>query len=279
MYDLSNPRAHAGVGLPGVVKRCKSCNLQFKSFSLKAENLYNAKYAQTFLDTKEYSSDSAIQFFKDILKHSLAKMKPSGKKPALLDIGSGVGTMLQAATESGYQPVGVELSADLVKVAVGKGFTVINKNVSELSLNEQFDTITMMDIIEHLESPKEILRELKPLLKSDGLLVVYTPNHNSLIVKIADLMYKTGIKSPIENIFACTHTVFFTTETLKKHLTESGYEIVKVRHFNYDISRPGQKVSAVAKLGVSVLEKIGNLTSFNGFRLVIFARHKNSTAK
>lgn len=81
-----------------------------------------------------------------------------------------------------------------------------------------------------------------------------------------------SLKSPIENIFACTHTCFFTTATLKKIIEGTGYTIIEVRHFNYDISRSGQKVSLVAKIEVSIIEKLGNLTGFNGFRLVIYAQ-------
>jgi 2-polyprenyl-3-methyl-5-hydroxy-6-metoxy-1,4-benzoquinol methylase len=272
LYNLSNPTAHAGIGLPGVIKRCKHCKLIFKTFKIKAENLYSENYAHAFLDTEEYSSYAASNFFKKILGSSSNHGKGLQSKPSLLDIGSGVGTMLQAATELGYNPTGVELSPELVEVSVNKGHTVINKNVSDISLDEKFDTITMMDIIEHLENPKEILKELNPLLKSDGEIIIYTPNHNSLIVKIADLLYALGIKSPIENIFACTHTIFFTTETLKKSLIESGFEILKINHFNYDISRPGQKVSLIAKIGVGLIEKIGNLIGLNGFRIVIYAK-------
>jgi 2-polyprenyl-3-methyl-5-hydroxy-6-metoxy-1,4-benzoquinol methylase len=272
LYNLSRPNAHAGIGLPGIIKQCKHCDLIFKSFQEKAEKLYNENYADAFLETGAYFSHAASSFFKKILEDSNGQVNGSISKPRLLDIGSGVGTMLQTATELGYKPIGVELSPKLVEVSSKKGHTVINKNISDISLDEKFDAITMMDIIEHLENPKEVLKELSLLLKPDGEIIIYTPNHNSLIVKIASLMYFLGIKSPVENIFACTHTIFFTTKTLKKSLLELGYEVLKVNHFNYDISRPGQKVSLVARIGVSLIEKVGNLIGFNGFRVVVYAK-------
>jgi 2-polyprenyl-3-methyl-5-hydroxy-6-metoxy-1,4-benzoquinol methylase len=191
-----------------------------------------------------------------------------------LDIGSGIGIMLDASKETGYDPIGVELSTKLATIAVKKGHTVVNKDISELTLERKFDTITMMDIIEHLQEPRDVLVALKLLLNPGGELVVYTPNHDSLIVRVAGLFYRLGIKSPVENIFACTHTCFFSTRTLRNVLEYSGYKVTNVRHFNYDISRPGQKVSPIAKIGITALEKIGRISGFKPFRVVMYAQAK-----
>jgi len=272
LYDVQHPMAHAGIGLPGIIKICGDCKLIYKTFENKAESLYNDSYAESFMDSKEYSGTHAVDFFKTIVNDSIKRAKKNGSAPSLLDIGSGVGVMLDASKEVGYEPVGVELSTKLAEQAEKKGHKVINSNISDMTLEKKFDTITMMDIIEHLEEPRDILVALKMLLSENGELIVYTPNHNSLIVKVAGLFYRLGIKSPVENIFACTHTCFFTTKTLRKILTLSGYKVQETRHFNYDISRPGQKVSWVAKIGVSVLEGLGRITGFKPFRVVMFAR-------
>jgi|SRR6185312_2583695 len=272
LYDLSKPKVHTDIGLPGIVKKCKSCGLIFKTFQKWPENIYDDDYAKTFLQIKDYSGAHAIDFFKKILQITYKRIIINNPTPTLLDVGSGIGIMLETAKEVGYEVTGVELSEKLAGIAESKGFKVINKNVSEIDSAIKYDTITMMDIIEHLVDPNDILINLKNKLKAGGELIVYTPNHNSLIVKISNIFYRLGIKSPIENIFACTHTCFFTTSTLKKIIEETGYTILEVRHFNYDISRPGQKVSLMAKIGVSIIEKIGNLTGFNGFRLVIYAQ-------
>ena len=272
LYDVSNPAAHAEVGLPGIIKKCKKCKLIFKTFAKEPENLYNDDYAESFLQIKGYSGVHAIHFFKGILEDAYSRINKKRSKPKLLDIGSGIGIMLETAREVGYDPTGVELSEKLAGIASAKGFKVFNRNVSDIESDLKYDTITMMDIIEHLVDPNDILKSLGSKINTNGELIVYTPNHNSMIVKIADLMYHLGIKSPIENIFACTHTCFFTTATLKTILLQSGYQILGVRHFSYDISRPGQKVSWISKVGVSMIEKAGNIFGFNGFRLVMYAQ-------
>lgn len=171
-------------------------------------------------------------------------------------------------------PTGVELLNKLAEIARKKGHEVINLNIAESSIDKKFDTITMMDIIEHLEDPKKILLSLKPLLNDGGQLIVYTPNHNSLIVKIAHILFQMGVKSQIENIFACTHTCFFTSKTLANMLENQGFKIIEINYFKYDTKRPGQKVPLIAKIGINIIESIGTLIGFNGFRVVIYAENK-----
>jgi len=274
LYDLLKPKAHAETGLPGIIKMCLNCELIFKSFEGKAENLYNDNYAEKFIDSKEYSGIHAFNFFRDLISSSYKRARKNAGRPSLLDIGSGIGIMLDASKETGYDPIGVELSTKLAAIAVKKGHTVINKDISELALERKFDTITMMDIIEHLQAPRDVLVALKLLLNPGGELIVYTPNHDSLIVKAAGLFYHLGIKSPVENIFACTHTCFFSTKTLRRVLNYSGYKVTIIRHFNYDISRPGQKVSPIAKIGITALEKIGRISGFEPFRVAMYAQAK-----
>jgi 2-polyprenyl-3-methyl-5-hydroxy-6-metoxy-1,4-benzoquinol methylase len=179
--------------------------------------------------------------------------------------------MLDAARKVGFKPTGVELSVRLADIARQKGHEVINRNIATSPFDRTFDAISMMDVIEHLEDPKSVLESLKPRLGRNGQLVVYTPNHDSLIVRIADVFYRFGVKSPIENIYACTHTCFFTTRTLVDLLTSAGYRINEVKHFKYDSSRPGQEVSRGARLAIDMIESAGAAIGYNGFRMVIYA--------
>jgi 2-polyprenyl-3-methyl-5-hydroxy-6-metoxy-1,4-benzoquinol methylase len=271
LYDLRNPTVHKGLGLAGIVKKCNECKLQFKSFENKAEDLYNDSYADNFLKTEEYSGTHAIDFFEKITVKSYNRLNKNGK-PKLLDIGSGIGIMLDTAKKTGFEPIGVELSQKIADVARKKGHEVLVTNITDSKLDRKFDTISMMDIIEHLEDPKQILETLKPLLNENGELIVYTPNHDSMIVKVAHMFWSLGVKSPIENIYACTHTCFFTSKTLKDILIRSGFTITEVNHFNYDTSRPGQEVSTIAKVGINIIESIGLLIGYKGFRVVIYAK-------
>ncbi len=273
LYDVTHPTAHAQVGLPGLVRKCTSCGMIFKSFDKDLSDVYNDEYAEGFQGLEEYSGDAAKKLFTDILSESKNRMANNGQAQ-LLDIGSGMGTLLDTARSVGFSTTGVELSSKLAEVIQSKGHKVINKNVSDITESDQYDVVSMMDIIEHLEAPVDILNNLKKLLKPSGELVVYTPNHASLIVKMAHVLYTLGMRGAMDNIFACTHTCFFTTKSLKKILEDTGYEIISTRHFQYDTSRPGQPVSALAKFAINAIETCGTIIGLNGFRMVMYARKK-----
>ncbi len=274
LYDVTKPTAHAQVGLPGLVRQCNACGMIFKSFDKDLNTLYNDEYAEGFQGLEEYSGDAAKKLFTEILTASKNRMRAHGSVD-LLDIGSGMGTLLDTARSVGFNTTGVELSEKLAEVIRTKGHNVINKNVNEIEAGLEYDVISMMDIIEHLETPVDILVNLKKLLKGDGELIVYTPNHASLIVKIAHVLNMIGVRGPMDNIFACTHTCFFTTKSLRRILEDTGYEIISVRHFQYDTSRPGQQVSSLAKFAINVIESIGTIIGLNGFRMVMYARKRS----
>jgi 2-polyprenyl-3-methyl-5-hydroxy-6-metoxy-1,4-benzoquinol methylase len=269
-YDARKPLVNYTGGLPGLVVRCNDCSMIYKSFTMDLSAVYDIDYASEFQNIKDYYGESAKKLFSNILSHS--KNRVPGNN--LLDIGSGMGLFLDVASNLGYASTGVELNSQLAAIISDKGHKVFNINVNEIPESHQFDVISMMDIIEHLEDPKGVLIKLRQLLSDQGELIVYTPNHDSFIVKVALFFNLLGLRSAMHNIFACSHTCFFTSSTLKKILIDSGFDLVQVNHFRYDISRPGQKLSNIAKMAITIIEIFGAMIGFKGFRVVIYAKKK-----
>jgi 2-polyprenyl-3-methyl-5-hydroxy-6-metoxy-1,4-benzoquinol methylase len=104
------------------------------------------------------------------------KLKP--EKGRLLDIGCGVGGFIKAAQEKGWNVLGIEPSkfaSSYAKKAVGLEL-VINASLKEANLsNQQFDVITLWDVIAHFPNLKETFNLIHNMLKSHGLLVIKTP--------------------------------------------------------------------------------------------------------
>ncbi len=109
------------------------------------------------------------------------KWLSSTPKGDLLELGCGAGGMIEKMREWGWNVTGVEPDAKAVVVAQNKGLNVQCGNLMDCAFDEGcFDVIIMHHVFEHIENPVEILNECKKILRSNGLLLITTPNSESL---------------------------------------------------------------------------------------------------
>jgi 2-polyprenyl-3-methyl-5-hydroxy-6-metoxy-1,4-benzoquinol methylase len=107
----------------------------------------------------------------------LGDLKP-GK---LLDVGCGDGRFLNDIRQQGWHVNGVEVDPKAVEAARKKyNLDVFAGNLFSAQFeSNSFDAITLRHVIEHLTDPVKTLEECRRLLKSNGRLVVVTPNASS----------------------------------------------------------------------------------------------------
>jgi 2-polyprenyl-6-hydroxyphenyl methylase/3-demethylubiquinone-9 3-methyltransferase len=139
----------------------------FKAVSSREaiERAYGDHYAN--LEGSYYfDSPAARSFFRKLL----TKIEPrtNVSAPKLLDIGCGVGTLLEEARSLGHEVEGLELCARFAELARSKGFQVRLANVMDLQESAKYDVITALDIIEHVPDPVGLLRSVYQALKSGG---------------------------------------------------------------------------------------------------------------
>ncbi len=97
----------------------------------------------------------------------------------LLEVGAGHGTFCEAAIESGLfgQVLAVEPGRALAQSCRESGITVIEKPIEEItSLPAEPSIVACFEVIEHLFSPEDFLRNCHRMLAKDGILVVTCPN-------------------------------------------------------------------------------------------------------
>ena len=99
---------------------------------------------------------------------------------------------------------------------------------SKLELKNDYDVIVLGGFLHEIENPEEVLSVVKKIAKPETIVLTYVPNANSFHRLLA---FESGIiKSHFEfsendKIFG--RTCVFTTESVGKLFTNSGFEVVK----------------------------------------------------
>lgn len=96
----------------------------------------------------------------------------------VLDIGCGSGGLLSLLQQQGHSASGVEPNADLVSLAntLHPELRIVQGTGADLDrVTGLFDTITIIDVLEHIEDDREQLRRIWDRLVPGGQLVVLVP--------------------------------------------------------------------------------------------------------
>lgn len=209
-------------GLHGNVYKCRECNLGWINDNDLTGQLLSGYQRSTFDDMYEKEYKGRKKTAKALIK-KLQKIQPNGK---ILDIGCYTGVFLQSAQEMGYLPFGVEASPIAIKIATLRVAGNLRQGMAEDILpqypNNFFDIITLIDVIEHLNNPRQILQLCYSKLKKGGVIVVSTPDFSSYVSRIQG-----------ENWHAILphHLFYFSFGNLHKMLGQENFTINKKSHF------------------------------------------------
>lgn len=113
----------------------------------------------------------------------------------ILDVGCGGGKFLSLLASTGANPRGIELSDVRVAYARSRlGASVDNYPVEhdfwQLHHREEFDAVTLWDVIEHVNFPVETVGAISRLLRPGGFLLMDTPCRESLFHRLGVVEYR-----------------------------------------------------------------------------------------
>jgi len=116
-------------------------------------------------------------------KYALAATYAKGRR--VLDVGGGVGYGSFLMSKFAEEVVFVDYSQAAVDFVKGKwcpntpNLKALKGYATGVGLQpKSFDVITFMDVVEHVEEPEALLKEIAGLLKDDGVLIVTTPEED-----------------------------------------------------------------------------------------------------
>jgi methionine biosynthesis protein MetW len=130
-----------------------------------------------FENTRWARDDQKVGF-----RHAAAlALVPDG---TVLDLGSGDGLFLSLVRENGIDGEGLDLSEEGVAKARAKGLTAMVHDFNDPLpyADATFDTVVMLDVLEHLYAPEKLLQEAVRVSKE--YVIVGVPNFNSLPARL-----------------------------------------------------------------------------------------------
>lgn len=198
-------------GVTGELHQCAKCGF-IQASKLKDVLAYYEK-----LDDSAYvesRSQRSIQA-KKILKR-VKKICPTGR---LLDVGAGIGILVEQAIELGYDACGIEPSEWLQRKAVNCEIPIHLGTLPNPKLKGPYDIICIVDIIEHVSNPRNILYEISKILSKNGVVVVVTPNVSAIITKL--LRHRWWH-------YRVAHIGYFNKKTLNIIFENAKYELIEM---------------------------------------------------
>ena len=144
-------------------------------------------------------------------------MAISNKEVSVLDLGCGDGLTLSLLKEKGIIGKGLDISKEGVEKAKMKGFdaSVFDFSSKLPFLDNSFDIVISLDVLEHLYDPKNLLAEASRVSK--GSVIIGVPNFNSLPARLQVLFGA----APENNRPNKGHIYWFNYSVLKKMVPES----------------------------------------------------------
>ncbi len=197
-------------GVTGELHRCKECGF------LQCTNLEDVLSYYENLEDPSYETgrkERAIQARK--ILETVQKFCSTGR---LLDIGAGSGILVEQAIKMGFNVDGIEPSRWLQNQAkMVHQLPVHLGTFPHPHLSSRYDVITIIDVIEHVPDPIQLLTHAGKVLAPNGIVVVVTPDVNSLMARLLRWRWWH---------FRIAHIGYFNQNNLNIAATKAGFKLV-----------------------------------------------------
>lgn len=136
----------------------------------------------------------------------------------VVDVGCGLGSFIEKAVQ-GINTTGIDSNSRVIEHCRKAGINAICGDAMNLPLDEsvKVDGIMCAHVIEHLPDPEKAFREFRRVLSKGGVLVVRVPPFDSLFYD------------------DWTHVKPFTRKTLGRLASATGFSVVRVFYYHYDL--------------------------------------------
>jgi len=214
------------------IVRCADCTGKY----IHPMMYFSPEFTKELYNLDYFNANGAVQDFKNIgekvsIMAAVKRMYGDLRGATMLDVGCGTGEFLKAGADIGLDVTGIDVDSTTTDYITKKyGYrTVTGLLGPETFPAGSFDVVVFSHVIEHLQEPIELLATIRGILKPRGLLVMCTPNNDSLGEDIRNVYghfrhsrsksyYLTPFTSPY-------HIIGFNLGSSRRILEQSGFVV------------------------------------------------------
>jgi SAM-dependent methyltransferase len=206
------------------ILRCAACGLgrteapAFEPERYYTDDYFTGQHADGYADYRGAEAVLRQEFARTV---QFIRARRDGGR--LLEVGCAYGFFLQEAKPY-FDVTGIELAAEAAAHARGAGLNVLTGVADEPTLARlgSFDAIAMLDVIEHLPDPLEIVGLLGRHLAPGGIIVITTGDFGSLVARLSGRHWR--LMTPPQHLW------FFTPDSIFRLARSAGLACESIDH-------------------------------------------------
>lgn len=202
------------------LRQCSRCHFGFvvdpctDYARIYSDAYYRGEGADPLVDYEyelEHPERTIRQYEWQGIYRAVQSLAPLSADTQWLDFGCGNGGLVRFCRSKQVPAFGFEEGA-IVEKARAVGIPIVPR----AGLRDQsFDVITAIEVLEHVDQPLDMLREIRRLLKPDGLFFFTTGNASPYRGSLSSWKY----------VMPEIHISFFEPETMRQALASTGFRV------------------------------------------------------
>ena len=213
------------------LKRCNTCGFVLTNPRPKENNLglyYQSEEYISHSSSKESFTDKIYYSVRNYtIKQKFKLISKHVKDGKILDIGCGTGEFLNYFKAKGWNTTGIEPNETAREIAIKKhGLNVHFEAQLDKLKKSSFEVITMWHVLEHVPDLSSRIKQLKSLIKENGILIIAVPNIDSKDAKTYGKFW-AALDVP-------RHLYHFNQSTIKKLFEKFGFELKETYPMKFD---------------------------------------------
>ena len=198
------------------LNKCVECYL-VQTYPLPAQESFDNLYDEEYFAKLACRKGEELVYHRRIL-HLIEQYKISG---SMLEVGIGAGFFLELAQQQGWSIQGIEPSEAACRyVSQTVSVPIFNDTLEAAHLPpKSIDTIVLRHVLEHIAEPQMFMRELRRILKDNGLICLVVPNFGGLHARVErETWFHLSIPY---------HVAHYTKRPLQQLIDANGFDVVR----------------------------------------------------